>query len=349
MNHVIENKFIDFLVRDLPRSPYQKNALQESDAELVQIPGTETILAITTDSIIEEIETGLYTDPFLIGWMTVMINASDLAAVGAEPLGILLNETLPKGLTESFIMKIQSGIKEACEICNMPVLGGDTNHSSSFQMGGSAIGIVSKNQLLTRVGCQPGDILFISAKPGSGNSFAVSILADKTSGLLPVVSYKPYARLMEGKMLAGYATSCMDSSDGFIATIDQLMRSNNTGFIIDFFPEDFIHPETLNFSHIANIPPWMFLAGIHGEFELVFTVPREKVTQFTAQAHAAEWYPVRLGTVIRDNELQMRIYNSYIKADTALIRNLFDTTRGNIKEYLAELFKIDQQWKSQTL
>jgi thiamine-monophosphate kinase len=349
MNGVIENSFIEALVRDLPKSPYQRNGLQESDSELIMIPGTETILAITTDSIVEEIETGLYSDPFLIGWMTVMVNASDLAAVGADPLGILLNETLPDSLSESFIREIQSGIKEACEFCNMPVLGGDTNHSNSFQMGGTAIGIVSKNRLVTRIGCQPGDILFISAKPGSGNSFAFSLLADNSSGALPVVSFKPYARLTEGKLLVDYATCCMDSSDGFIATIDQLMRSNNKGFIIDILLQDFIHPETLNFSHIAKIPPWMFLAGIHGEFELVFTVPPEKVTQFTTQAQTTGWHPIRLGTVVKERELQMRIDDTYIKVDTTRIRNLFDKARGNIQEYIGELFKIDQEWKSHTI
>lgn len=345
MNRVIENSFIEFLVRELPKSPYQKNALQESDAELIRIPGTETILAITTDSIVEEIETGLYSDPFLIGWMTVMVNASDLAAVGADPVGILLNETFPKELSESFIRDIQSGIKEACEVCNMPVLGGDTNHSSSFQMGGTALGVVGKNKLLTRVGCRPGDTLFISAKPGSGNSFAFSVLADRPSGSLPASVFKPVARLKEGKMLIGYASCCMDSSDGFISTIDQLMLLNNTGFIIDIVPRDFIHPETLSFSRLANIPPWMFLAGIHGEFELVFTVPPGKVNQFITQAQTTGWYPVRLGTVVKDCELQMRIDNTYIKVDTTRIRNLFDETKGNIRNYIGELFKIDEQWK----
>src|SRR5512140_1768490 len=151
MNPVIENRFIEFLVRDLPRSPCQVNALQESDAELINIPGTGSILAITTDSIIEEIETGLYSDPFLIGWMTVMVNASDLAAVGATPLGILLNETLPGELSEPFVSELQRGIKEACEVCGMPVLGGDTNRSASFQMGGTALGIADGNTFMTRI------------------------------------------------------------------------------------------------------------------------------------------------------------------------------------------------------
>lgn len=344
--YAIENKFIEFLVRDFIKSPWQINNLQESDAELIQIPGTEIILAITTDSINEEIETGLYSEAYLIGWMTVMVNASDLAAVGAEPLGILLNETIPDYLEESLIRNLQNGIKDASEFCKLPVLGGDTNRSSVFQMGGTAIGMINRKRLLTRVGCQPGDILFISEKPGSGNSYAFSILGAKASGFPPSVCFKPYARQKEGMILLDFATCCMDTSDGFFSTLDQLMLLNNRGFLLDLYPQDFIHPETLDFANSLNIPPWMFLAGIHGEFELIFTVPPGKVPQFLERAQISGWSPVKLGSVISKPELQMKIYNVYIKIDTCWIRNLFDATGGDIQKYIGELIKIDRKWKS---
>ena len=92
LNQILENSSIKNLVKIFSRSPLQQNRLHESDAELINLPGTNITLAITMDSIVEEIEAGLYTDPYLIGWMTVMVNASDLAAVGAKPLGILINE-----------------------------------------------------------------------------------------------------------------------------------------------------------------------------------------------------------------------------------------------------------------
>ena len=67
---------------------------------LIQIPGTSLVIAITTDSIVKELKTGLYSDPYTIGWMTVLANASDLAAVGPEPSGILISETLCKSSTK---------------------------------------------------------------------------------------------------------------------------------------------------------------------------------------------------------------------------------------------------------
>ncbi len=67
--------------------PIQINKLQESDSELLNINILENDqLAVTTDSIVEEIEMGIYKDPYLIGWMTVMVNMSDLAAVAQHRL-----------------------------------------------------------------------------------------------------------------------------------------------------------------------------------------------------------------------------------------------------------------------
>ena len=89
MQEIQENALVAQLALHMTRNPRQLNGLQESDAELITLStGKSPILAVTTDSIVEEIEANLYTDPFLIGWMTVMVNLSDLAAVGAESIGV---------------------------------------------------------------------------------------------------------------------------------------------------------------------------------------------------------------------------------------------------------------------
>src|SRR3990170_7954855 len=109
------------MARGFPRSPLQYNKLQESDSELVRLPGGNSLLAVTTDGVVEEIESGLYDDPYLIGWMTVIVNASDLAAVGAEPLGILINENLPQDLASEFTAELQRGIRDACAAAGLYV------------------------------------------------------------------------------------------------------------------------------------------------------------------------------------------------------------------------------------
>jgi thiamine-monophosphate kinase len=98
LNEILENKIIDNLIAGFERSPDQLNKPHESDAEIMQL-GTLK-LAVTTDSISEEISTGLYEEPYLIGWMIVTVNMSDLTAVGATPIGILISEIIPKDFTD---------------------------------------------------------------------------------------------------------------------------------------------------------------------------------------------------------------------------------------------------------
>ena len=85
-DRVLEIDIVARLTGHFARSPLQANRVQQSDSEIIRIPdGSPIDLAITMDSIAEEIQGGLYTDPYMIGWMAVMVNMSDLAAVGAEP------------------------------------------------------------------------------------------------------------------------------------------------------------------------------------------------------------------------------------------------------------------------
>ena len=75
---------------DFPRHPRQLNGLLEADAEIIRLSGKEgEYLVLKTDGIHEEIKEKLYDDPYLIGWMTVTAPISDIAAVGAQPTGIL--------------------------------------------------------------------------------------------------------------------------------------------------------------------------------------------------------------------------------------------------------------------
>ena len=273
---ILENEVINNLISGFERSPNQLNKPHESDAEIIKLGRIK--LAVTTDSISEEISTGLYDDPYLIGWMIVTVNISDLAAVGATPIGILISEIIPKDFNEEKLEQLQKGISDACKTYDTYVLGGDTNEGEKLVLTGTAIGIIKNENTLSRVGCKPGDILYSSGKFGIGNAYAISKLISKTSSS---INYKPEARIKLMSTINKYATACMDTSDGFISTLDQLMRLNDVGFEISTEnPELFIDEEALNYSKRSNIPPWLLLAGQHGEFELIFTIPQDLKLNF---------------------------------------------------------------------
>lgn len=326
---------IERLAGTLPRSPLLLNGLCESDAELIRLPGTDMALALTTDAIAEEIAAGLYNDPYLIGWMVVMVNASDLAAVGAEPLGILLNETLPGVVDPAYVERLQSGIRDALAVCGLRLLGGDTNFSPTMQIAATAVGIVPCDVLLTRLGCAAGDRLYASGPLGLGGAFALGQLDPQA----PAVPYHPLARIREGRLLRGIASCCMDSSDGVIPTLDELGRLNGIGFRIDAPLADILHPAALQGAARASLPEWLMLAGPHGEFELLFTVSPDSQPALQAAAAAIGWFPIPIGSVTSEPGLWL----GSRRLDSTRIRDLFADVEGDVRRYLAELIAIDAE------
>jgi thiamine-monophosphate kinase len=334
---ILENALIAQLTAGFPRSPHQLNGVRESDAELIRLPGMPSVLALTTDGIVEEIEAGLYDDPYLIGWMTVTVNASDLAAVGAQPLGLLINETLPQRVGDRFVSRLQEGIRDASNSYGLPVLGGDTNFSTRLQMSATALGILPDGSPVTRRGCEVGDRLFVSGPVGLGSAFAVLQLERENTVDGFALEYRPHARLAEGQLLRGFATSCMDSSDGIIPTLDELSQLNGIGFQLDMETEELLHPAAVRLAAAVGLPPWMMLAGPHGEFELVFTVAPDRRDAFVANAMAHGWEPLEIGAVIPERGLSLVEGNQ--RLDTGRIRNLFLEVDGDVGEYVRALLR----------
>jgi thiamine-monophosphate kinase len=327
---VIEHELIGRLAAGLPRSPLQLNALHESDAELVRLPGTELVLAVTTDGLAEEIATGLYADPWLIGWMLVTVNASDLAAVGAEPLGLMVCETLPPDCDGEWLAALQRGIGDAATAHDLPVLGGDTNTAALPLLTATAVGLV-RGRPLTRCGARPGDLLLASAPLGAGGAFALARLVDSTGAA--GAGFLPTARLAEGRLLRDFASACMDTSDGALATMGELMVRNNVGLDIDVPVEAWTASSALATVRAAGLAPWMLHAGPHGEFELIFTVPADREPAFRRAARTIGWDPVPLGRVTETPDLTIGDRT----IDTTAVRNLFAECNGDVRRYVTAL------------
>jgi thiamine-monophosphate kinase len=326
-----EYDLIRRLVRGFPRPDAQRNSLGESDAELLTLPDG-SILAVTTDSISEEIATGLY-DPFLAGWMAVTVSCSDLAAVGARPLALLLSETLDRSWNEDQVAVLQRGIAQAARSCGIGIAGGDTNSGDRTALTGTALGICEDGRPLTRTGIQDGDLLYISSSAGTGSAFAASILFDRRDALSssPMHAndrhpWQPVAALEEGILLRDFATACMDNSDGLLPTLDELMRINDCGFILDRDIAEYLHPMGQHAAALLTLPGWAMLCGPHGDYSLVFTVPARLGEAFEHAARAADWQPLRIGYASPTPQLCIRYCNELMPCDARALRNLVFTT-----------------------
>jgi len=351
LKDIIENKIINDLTKSFNRSPKQLNKVHETDAEIIELENSPYNLAITIDTISEEIKTGLYSDPYQIGWMSVMVNMSDLAAVGASPLGIVISQIFPQKISGEEIKIIQDGINDACKKCETFVLGGDTNFGDELIISGCAIGTVEKGKHLKRIGCKLGDKIYVSGKVGNGNAFAAQKLLfsnhsdsrllgnDNVSGR--EIEFYPEAELEWRNILNKHSSSCIDTSDGVLSSIDQLMRLNNIGFR---FRNDWIETLDPTSKHLFtkyNLPLWLLLAGEHGEFELLFSIPQENETEFLKEADRLNLNPVYLADAKSEQNIKIDLYQKDQILDSEKIRNLAFEKGFSPSKYLQKLMEMD--------
>ena len=338
LEQIAENRVLSGWLQVFSRRPDQLNRPHQADAELVPIPGTHQLLALTVDTLAEEIELGLYTDPETMGWMAATTSLSDLAAVGARPLGMLLSATLPTDSDANYQHWIARGFEAACTQAKTHVLGGDTNSGPQASLTSVAVGLVSPGGLLLRTGCGPGDLVYTSGRLGAGGPVAVRALFPALDHRY-VRPFRPQARIAASRVLPGFATACMDTSDGLVATLDQLGRLNGVGFEITAPLTDFLDPEAAALSHRMGVDLLLMLAQPHGEFELVFTVPSKERERFEAHAVSSGLHPLRIGRVIPDRVLRIT-QPTPRDVDAAGIRNLLAETNSDPEQCLAELIRL---------
>jgi thiamine-monophosphate kinase len=346
MDEILENIAINAWARAFSRAPGQANAPHESDAELIALPGSpDHYLAITIDTVAEEIRTGLYRDPYTMGWVTVMASLSDLAAVGADPLGLVVSASTPPGSGPAFVERASRGMEEASRSLGVFILGGDSNASPEISFTGCAVGVVPRSAALTRRGLAPGDAVFLTGAAGAGNALGLVRLAGLPDDVFPEASYRPQARLSAGQALRGRATACMDTSDGVLTTLDQLARLNGRGFEVDCDWPTILAGPVLALCEHTRTPAWMMLAGPHGEFELVFTVPAPRVGAFATDAAGLGLRPIRIGTVQERPAITLKLPSGRrVDIDMAPLRNLLETAGGDLGHYLAEFKELGSRW-----
>jgi thiamine-monophosphate kinase len=334
MNDILENRMLARWGQLLPRAPGQVGALHEADAELVEL-GNGRLLALKVDAVVEEVSVGLYRSPRTVGRIAAASTLSDLAAVGADVLGVLVCATLTRADREAVQAGVAEGLRETLDPAGVFVLGGDTNEGERLSVAVVAAGLVPRDGVLTRVGARPGDRVFVSGLLGAGGALGASVLLGK--GNMREDAFRPVTRLREGVLLRGLATCCMDTSDGFVATIDQLARINEVGFRIDARAADLLHPAAAEVRAATGMPAFPFLASYHGEFELVFTVPPARVRLLEERVRTLGWSPISVGVV----ESTPGVRFGDIDVDTARLRNSLEASGGDVAAYVKALLEVN--------
>lgn len=191
-----------------------------------------------------------------IGWMSVAVTLSDIAAMGADPWDILLAVGLDRA---SRLPEILQGAKECCDRFGTRFSGGDLDHHCELTLVSSGIGAAQKP--VRRSGSQPGDLIGIVGIPGRAQA------ALEGYHQYDKVLFEPWPRIREGRILArSGVTSMMDVSDGLVASLYDLLEANPCGYGI----------ETGRLPLPGGMPPqtsqeYALTGG--GDFLLLFTCP----------------------------------------------------------------------------
>jgi thiamine-monophosphate kinase len=260
------------------RSPWQENGVHETDAEILAVDGH--LLALTSDSLCEELHRGLLIDLYTAGWFSVLMSLSDLSAVGATPLGLLLGLNLPGDTSEPIVRQIYRGVEDCCARHKTFVLGGDTNRTDKLAIATTALGKIDGKKFLSRTPLRPDWPLYVSGHVGSGNlaAFLNTVRQSHDADLL-----QHDAQIQLGRLLAQFDGKAIDTSDGLLFTLNHLFHINEVGFHLDpsLFP---YHPFARQTLSAAGLPCEVLALGEVGDYELLFAVPKERQVALEASA-----------------------------------------------------------------
>lgn len=204
------------------------------DAALIR-PSAGMQLAISTDMLVAGTHFFADTDPEDLGWKTLAVNVSDLAAMGAAPRWVVLAASLPAA-DEAWIAAFARGFFACSEAFGIDVIGGDTTRGP-LNLCPTIFGEVPVGQAITRAGARPGDDLWISGAPGRAALGLAQLRGEATlagadrAGCLAAL-HRPQPRVALGLALRGLASSLLDVSDGLLGDLGHILEQSAVGAVI---------------------------------------------------------------------------------------------------------------------
>ena len=169
------------------------------------------------------------SDPYWLGWLLVVINASDLAAAGASPLGFLSAIECPREYPIPQFERLLSGIKDACESEGLSYCGGNLREAEKVAAVGTAIGWTPGRKPLRRSGGAPGDLVISVGRGGQFWQDAMRVRrgAEIDRSNSPLFAPKSQLSLMRELAEQNLIKASMDNSDGLLPTLQEIAHKNN--------------------------------------------------------------------------------------------------------------------------
>ncbi|MGK9066535.1 thiamine-phosphate kinase [Stutzerimonas chloritidismutans] len=205
------------------------------DCALLTVPLGEQ-LAVSTDTLVAGVHFPDPCDPYLLGQRALAVSTSDLAGMGATPIGFTLALTIPTA-DPDWLSEFARGLDAMAAGCDMRLIGGDTTRGP-LSMTLTVFGHVPAGAALLRSGARAGDLLCVGGALGDAAG-ALPIVLGQQPGYSPEAAallrryWSPQPQLSLGQALRGRATAALDISDGLLADCAHIADASNVSLQIE--------------------------------------------------------------------------------------------------------------------
>lgn len=269
------------------------------DAAVLSTPPDQS-LVVTTDVLIDNVHfSDVTTSGKDVGWRSAAANLSDLAAMGASPLGITVGLGLPGSVRVSWVEQLYEGMTECLQQYNTPIVGGDVVRSPVITIAITAFGQADPLRLIRRDKAKVGDVIIVTGVHGAASAglelllhpeLAVSLSNGDRNALIKA-HQRPQPRLDVLPILykifnsstlpiSALPISGMDSSDGLADAVVQICHASGVGAIVE---RTQISLPTAFDNWLTNEQAISYALYGGEDFELVLCLPKEPAYAFVEQ------------------------------------------------------------------
>jgi thiamine-monophosphate kinase len=292
-----EFALIDRYFRDLGASRSDVQLGIGDDAALLECAANRQLVA-ATDTVVDGVHFPPGSPAASVGHRSLAVNLSDMAAMGADPAWALLALTLPNS-DERWLEEFSRGFATLARQFSVALVGGDTTRGP-LCVTVQILGSVERGTALARSGGAAGDVLFVSGTPGDAaaglhlEQSRLQVEDPRTDRELRDRFLFPTPRVALGRRLRGYASACIDVSDGLLADAGKLARASRCGAVLDY--------DQLPLSDALVLAVGSERASAHAltggdDYELLFAVPPARLASLSQDLPADEWRYRRIGAL----------------------------------------------------
>ena len=272
----------------------------QDDAAVLQPPAGQE-LVVTKDLMIEGVHFRASDGPGVAAQRLLRTNLSDLAAMGAQPVGVLLGLALKAPLDEAWITGLASALGADLREFDCTLLGGDTTTGAQTTvLSLTALGYVPSGQALERGGARPGDLVFCSGVIGDGYLGLHAGEDDWPDHPTLIARFqKPQPRLALGTRLRGVASSATDVSDGLLADLGHIAKASRCLIEVDAAA---VPLSDAAIDYVGHHPHKLITLVTGGDdYELVFTISPSMQGKLTSIATDLGLKVTCIGRVLEGN------------------------------------------------